>query len=156
MITGTNILEADENLQEPQLIKKILFLKTSLGGGGYRRMKEKFLFSNNLNNILPQMLDVKDSSGQVIKKGLWNSLKTILGEDSFSSENREERWKAFYESGLPMAKALKEEWLGIKDLTNQLQMETSISVDNMDATCSNEYSFGFGIKKLSSNIRKGI
>ena len=55
-----------------------------------------------------------------------------------------------------MAKALRAEWLEIKRLSNQLHIDTNTPPNNDDVTGSNEYSFGSGIKKLSSKIRKNI
>jgi hypothetical protein len=151
LVAGSNF--KDDSLEESEFSLLRLGLRTSLGGGGYRRMKEKFLFANNLNNILPQMVDKKDINGNTVTKGLWNSLKSILGEESFIDQNNSIRWRAFYNSDLPMAKALRDEWRQIQKLANNLKTLTETPASVNDITSAEVEAFGHGVTKLSHTIR---
>ena len=57
------------------------------------RTTQRALFLNNLKNLVPQLV----SSGSIPE--LWQSLTSILGDDSFTDGNEKQRWTTFYAPG---------------------------------------------------------
>ena len=153
IVSNSNILTANENEKDTTFVRDRLFLRTSKGGLGYRDLNNRFLFSNNLNSILPQTIDqINEETGEIVKKGLWNSLSSILGTNSFDQRHSSERWKKLYESNIPTAQSLKAEWERIK--TSFQNLVTDNEMVNLPSTLKEgEQSFGHGIKKLSKVIR---
>ena len=96
---GTDLLASEGQSgslyqDNPSFVRDHFGLKIRSGGGGYRRTTRRALFLNNLSNAAPQL------PSSTPTPGLWQSLASILGDISFKDGNEEQRWTAFYASGL--------------------------------------------------------
>ena len=81
--------------------------------------------------------------------GLWPSLSSILGAESFHKENEDQRWRVFFNSGSAWAEALRSEIARVKDLRAKA-IEKANKSDNPPESkvfdvC--DEGFGKGIKK---------
>ena len=72
-------------------------LKSRNSGLGFRRYEHRYLLLNSLNYVLPQAIDRLEENGNLIK-GLWNSLSSVLGADSFDDANKDQCWAGFHAS----------------------------------------------------------
>ena len=93
---------------DPPFVHDLFSLKTKRGGGGYRPTVQRAQYLNTVNNVLPQLL--------ANETGLWRSLESIPGKESFTKENSSNRWNTFINSGSAYAKALVSEWHRLRDL----------------------------------------
>ena len=117
---------------DPSFTRDRFHLKTSRGGGGYRPIQShRTPFLNCLNNILPQCLDAPvGDPQQTIRPGLWPSLTSILGNNSFHPDNAEHRWQFFFNSGSPYGTELKSEWTRLQDLKAELIHQLPQGIQN--------------------------
>ena len=127
--------------EDPSFVRDLFGLKIRLGGGGYRRTTRRAPFLNNLNNVAPQLVSSASAPG------LWQSLATVLGDDSFNDANEKQRRAALYASGSCFEEALKAEWQRLQ----QLRTEAMAATGAQDATKSildaDHNSFGRGTSK---------
>jgi hypothetical protein len=98
---------------DPSFLCDLAGLKTSAGGCGYRRTERRTVFLNVLNTALPQLMCNE------VEPGLWPSLASVLGAESFSKQNEDRRWEAFFNSGSAWAEALHSEITRVKDLRSK-------------------------------------
>ena len=111
-------------------------------GGGYRRTTRRALFLNNPSNVVPQLV----SSGST--PGLWQSLTSILGDDSFTDGNEKQRWTAFYASGSRFGEALKAEWQRLQQLRSAAMAAAGLDNAGESVLDADTNSFGHRIRKL--------
>jgi hypothetical protein len=123
-------------------------LKAKNGGLGFRPCEQRYLLLNALNNTLPQAIDRADEKG-VITKGLWASLSSVLGVNSFDDANKSNCWDAFHASNLSFATDHLELISRIKEGFAEVHATLAVDVptDHEIFSVSNS-SFGYGIKKL--------
>ena len=143
----SSALERRSRFQEgPSFVRDLFGLKIRLGGGGYRRTTRRAPFLNNLNNVAPQLVSSASTPG------LWQSLATVLGDDSFNDANEKQRWAALYASGSRFGEALKAEWQRLQ----QLRTEAMAAAGAQDATKSildaDHNSFGHGTSKPHKRV----
>jgi len=153
-LSGVNLFDAPpEGAPCVNLTSERVVLKCRNGGLGFRPYESRYLLLNSLNNTMPQAIDRVDESGST-RKGLWNSLKSILGQGSFDPLNKATCWEYFHHSGSSFgvdhlelielvqaryANCLAALGLGFPDKENVLMASTSC--------------FGFGFKKLHKSIQ---
>ena len=84
--------------------------------------------------------------------GLWQSLATVLGDDSFNDANEKQRWATLCASGSRFGEALKAEWQRLQ----QLRTEAMAAAGAQDATKSildaDHNSFGHGTSKFHKRV----
>jgi hypothetical protein len=97
--------------RDPTLVADLFRLKLSKGGIGFRRTADRAPYLNTLHNIAPQLVGCRE--GDV---GLWPSLASVFGADSFHDKNVGNRWEHFYSTGCPYALELRSEWLRLQGL----------------------------------------
>ena len=159
LVIGLVILDPaghdEELLDDPEFTRDLFGLKINQGGGGFRPYSERMNFTNCLNNILPQMLDILPATGPVASKGLWTSLTDWIGANSFDHANKETRWKLFFSNtGSVIAQELEGEigrvsrlWL---DALQPLGRDPAKENESPFFNCfgDGKLSFGAGIQKL--------
>ena len=104
-------------------------LKLSKGGVGFRHTVDRAPFLNTMHNIAPQLVGSKEG-----EEGLWPSLASVLGADSFHDGNEDRRWEHFYASGCPYALELRSEWIRLQNLyhdalTTAQDTSTMLNID---------------------------
>ena len=82
----------------PDFVAERASLKLKAGGLGFRRLSQRYLLLNSLNNTMPQAIDRIDEKGHK-HPGLWNSLSDVLGQGSFDEANKNNCWRFFHDSG---------------------------------------------------------
>ena len=138
--------------RDPTFLRDLAGLKAKDGGCGYRNTERRAVFLNTLNNVLPQM------TGDGKKPGLWPSLATVLGADSFKEGNEATRWETFFASESAWAMELESEIERVKSLR--------VEALNADGRSSNppahkifdvpSAGFGAGVKKLQWQLFNDI
>ena len=130
-------------------------LRSSRGGAAIRPLADRQLFLNSICNVVPQLIDHKDSTGNTTP-GLFPSLSDILGVGSFDHDNAETRWQQFLISGSQAAAEFSREYEMGKATHAALVIQTNQKPDSekqrsiFDQTVEG---FGFGIKKIHKVIQ---
>ena len=97
-IAGFDIFLAPADVSLPDFTEKRISLKVKYGGLGFRRLSDRFLLLNSLNNTMLRAIDHKDEKNVTVK-GLWNTLSRFLVAGSFDYANKDTCWDAFHASG---------------------------------------------------------
>ena len=113
---------------------------------------------NSMLNALSQMLDKTDAGG-TMTKGFFNSLATVLGENSFEDANKGSRWDHFTASDSIVAAEFQSEFVRQKGLNDELRraiIDTSgdalpevLVAGVLDGLVS---SLGVGVKKVQKAV----
>jgi hypothetical protein len=114
--------------EDPLFISDRFLLKICDGGGGYRPLQKthRASYLNCLNSILPLCLNLTDNiTEQIHIPGLWHSLHSILGSESFNPTHIDSRWLFFFSSGSPFGVELREEWFSLQNLRRELLLQLS-------------------------------
>ena len=91
--------EDPEPLRDPLLISDRAQLRASQGGAGLRLLDSREHFLNCMHNVLPQLINSKDRSGETTQGFFDKELKDLLGEGSFDEENAQARYRHFLNHG---------------------------------------------------------
>jgi len=97
--------------------------------------------------------------GNEVEPGLWQSLASVLGAESFFKENEDKRWEVFFNSGSAWAEALHSEITRVKDLRSKAleAAEKSTSPPESKVFDVRNEALGKGIKKkLQTHIMDDI
>jgi len=135
---------------DPKFTSDRFLLKSSQGGGGFRPLhSHRAPFLNCMHTVLPQALSIIDRNTNIITfHGLWPSLQSILGEDSFHPSKRDSKWQYFYNSGSRYGTELREDWLRLQAqrqaLLATLSPEDNLKYSNHGPLICSPESFGGG------------
>ena len=154
-IAGVDIFAfPTEGTPIPDFVAERASLKTKAGGLGFRRLSQRYLLLNSLNNTMPQAIDRIDEEGH-LHPGLWNSLSDFLGQGSFDEANKEHCWRFFHNSGSSFAQdhlalvcRVQERW---KSSLYIIGEDATEEVDSIFSVPSE--GFGFKVKKLHKPCR---
>jgi len=89
----------------PLLTAERAISRTKESGLGFRPIEERILLLNAVNLTLPQTLDRTNKNG-VASCGLWDSLSSCLGPNSFDETNGNMRWGHWYNTDSAFAAEL--------------------------------------------------
>ena len=158
---GVNLLDPNQchppnsNPLDQNFIPDRAKLRSSRGGAAIRPLADRQLFFNSMCNVIPQLIDHKDSTGNTTP-GLFPSLSNILGAGSFDHDNGETRWRQFLGTGSQAAAEFSSEYEKGKAIHATLVSQTNHAPDSekqrsiFDQTVDG---FGFGIKKIHKAIQ---
>jgi hypothetical protein len=96
-VIGANISDGNHHEKVKDFTELRFSLKAKNGGGGYRKLAERYSFINCMNNVIPRI------------SSLYPHLRPFTGD----FENDDLRWETFFNSGIMMGGELKE---AIEDL----------------------------------------
>ena len=135
--------------QDPTFIRDLMGLKASAGGGGYRNTERRAPFLNAINKVLPQTTGDRHED-----PGLWPSLASMLGKESFHSGGENKRWERFFQSSNPWAEEMKAEIERVKTLQQSALAAAGLGEAPPTSEVFDQPAegFGAGIKKLHKDM----
>ena len=154
-IAGVDIFAAPmRGTPIPDFVAERVSLKTKDGGLGFRRLSQRYLLLNSLNNTMPQAIDRIDEEGN-FHPGLWNSLSDVLGRGSFDAANKERCWGFFHISGSSFGqdhlRSIQRVQERYKDV---LFLSGKDAADEVDSVLSvPPEGFGFRVNKLHKTMQ---
>lgn len=144
---GEDYLLEQTHLTDPLFTSDRLKLKSKHGGTGFRPTSLRLCFINTMNKVLPQLVS-NDSHN-----GLWQSLESVLGKESFKVANHQSRWEHFHSTGSSIAFDMRLEWERIQkwhsDTISKAHIADSVTPPILNATIN---SFGHDEPHLQRDI----
>ena len=102
--------EQNVHLPDPHFVRDRALLRARLGGAAIRLIDGREHYLNCINNVLPQLIDRKETNADTITPGFFtDELTDVLGEGSFDVENSQVRLQIFLASGSAYAKDFQEQ-----------------------------------------------
>ena len=154
-IAGFDIFTASPSISLPGFIERRISLKVKHGGLGFRRLSDRVLLLNSLNNTLLRAIDYKDEKNVTIK-GLWNSLSRVLGPGSFDHANKDNCWAFFHSSGTTFGNDHRALITNVHDRYAEGLAALGKEPDSDCFLTCPAVSFGFGVPKLHKKIQDNL
>ena len=158
---GTDLLDpeqcqpANSDLSDPSFVPDRAKLRTSMGGASIRPLADRQLFLSSICGVLPQLIDHTDATGN-ITPGLFPSLSTTLGVNSFDDANKASRWNYFLSSESKLAAEFSSEYNKGKEVITTLinQLHLPAGADRPSSIFDEPIEgFGYGIRKIHKAIQ---
>ena len=145
--------EQNVHLPDPHFVRDRALLRARLGGAAIRLIDGREHYLNCINNVLPQLIDRKETNADTITPGFFtDELTDALGEGSFDVENSQVRLQIFLASGSAYAKDFQEQYTLGKKLHEDITRDLQLIPDPSSIYNTEIHGFGANIAKLQKKI----